>query len=284
MIRGRISGNLLLLRALELIAAVLDEDWRAQLLLLQGDVYRQRGDAGRARSAYTTSLKICQANHSRLGSWRSHLRLGYIAYEGQDYPLAQEHFGLGLAITRELTGIPGELGYSLLALANANLKLGNRPGAERLYEEALEVSRHSAQQVNRAAAAFNLGAIRMDHEDLEASESLLRQSVDLYRQISTKDRGEGMAHALLLLAAVVNYRGDHETAAATYAQAKLEADRCGSARVAIKVLLAQASIASSDSDFAQEAKLIEHARAMADEVDDESLRQLVTAAVRGVPP
>jgi tetratricopeptide (TPR) repeat protein len=283
MIRGRISGNLLLLRGLELIAAVLDEDWRAQLLLLQGDLYRQRGDADRARSAYTTSLKICKANHSRLGIWRSHLRLGYIAYEGQDYPLAQEHFGLGLAIARERTGNYDELGYSLLALANANLKVGDRRGAERLYEEALEVARDSAQQLNWAAAAFNLGAIAMDHEDLQASESLLRQSVDLYRQISTKDRGERMAEALLLLAAVVDYRGDHEAAAATYAQAKREADRCGSARVAIKVLLAQASNAESDGDFAKEASLIEQARAMADVADDESLRQLVIAAVGGAP-
>ncbi len=153
-----------------------------------GQIYRERGDFGRAENAYEAAIKTDPNDYA------AHLELGNLYFEKGMYEKAEEAFKIGAKINPR-TSEP------YIALANLYREIGSHEMAVRTYEAAIKIDPTNPWLYN------NLGNLCRDKGDRAKAERM-------YETAITIDPGISWIH--IVLGYSYFERGAYELAERTY--------------------------------------------------------------------
>ncbi len=195
---------------------------RATLLGTIGRVYGSMGlysdSVEMLEDALQSRIRIHGPRHPQVALAQANLG-GALCDRGQ-LDTCAEHLDAALAMQKELLGPDAiEIGPTLLAHARLAQLRGNLDGAERYFDQSLDVYRHHHQErTSPAASVMNeLASLHTYRSDFERAAVLYRTALDIDRQALGNDHPQVGMH-VLNLAFTLQQQGQLDQAAPLYAE------------------------------------------------------------------
>jgi len=155
-----------------------------------GSIYQARGQYEKALEFYQNSLDNRRAVGDKRGSGVVIHNMGALFYDMGDYEKAHEYQKEAAAITKEI-GDSSIQTHAMIALARAQIKLGNLADAKQNVKTALNISREKEMMENEKTALTVWGILAAEEDDWAEAESSFRNCIDYsekegYKRISAE--------------------------------------------------------------------------------------------------
>ncbi len=184
--RGHLTeGRQAMLSVLSLDASA-HPSLQTKALNLAGSLFRQ-SHPDEAIVFYRDALELAEKQGDRHTKAVALRGLGRVASLQGQFVMAQTHFETSLALLRELDD-PAQLVDALTNLAINFVYLDQRPRAQGLFEEVLEVHRAQQDQRGTARALVNLGALTQELGDYGAARNHYHESLSIARWLKAADQ------------------------------------------------------------------------------------------------
>jgi tetratricopeptide (TPR) repeat protein len=190
--------------------------------------------------------------------------------DGSDPVAGRIAFEQTLTIARTL-GVASLEGIALARLGNAMVQEGDIAAAERLHDEAIAIGRRLAYPPLMALSQNSIAARLRRQGQLDEANAAAQEALELYRGVGHgtapdgkvhMDAPEGAALALVMLGLVAGDRRELETAKEHHTRALAVAQRTIDPVVIAIALEGLARTAALQSEGAEAAMLLGHARAL----------------------
>ena len=184
-----------------------------------GEMARERGDYGEARTYLEDAEEVCEAIGYHFALLSCLLGLGQTAEAVGRYRAAQTYYKQAVDL-RDYVGDAGDIAMCLMFLTRVTLALGDGQDAKGYLRELQVFCENSANQITRGCYEYACGELAQRQGRLEAAETHYRQSVEIMR--STRRRVVALL-ALLSLGQVYRLLGDDLRAEAHFREGLHEA-------------------------------------------------------------
>lgn len=164
-----------------------------------GIIARRVGELPRAEKLFRQSLNLRRKAGDQIGIARSYANLGILAFDRGELRTARRFYLRSLKIQRELGDENGMI-LNLLNLGQVFSVEGNSKQAEKFIGFGLAKGRKTGNRYATAACLNTLGIAAINRQTRGRATHLLRESLELFRQL--RDR-YGMAHTLAALLTVL---------------------------------------------------------------------------------
>jgi predicted ATPase/DNA-binding XRE family transcriptional regulator len=181
-------------------------------LLIAGNLATRCGDPEAALERLHRALEAAMRIEDQTSIARAQTFLGVAAYQEHDYPTAIVHHERAMPLWQAL-GDPYDLVIARNNYAGALWSIGALDEAAALFTESIAVARSSSYSQLLPEMVANLGYLEQHRGNFRASETLLREGLDLFR--GAGDRF-GVVYVLSQLAGTMEASGAHERAEAFY--------------------------------------------------------------------
>jgi tetratricopeptide (TPR) repeat protein len=155
---------------------------QARVLDAIGNVYRSRGDKGRAEPLLLEALDLRRKTfgEDHIDVAASHHNLGRLWHENGDYVGARAAYERALAVQRRLAPDGPEVTQSLQDLAWLLGEMEEGAETERLFREALDRRRAAGDRRGEAVTKIALAALYIDADRLAEAVPLAKEGADLF--------------------------------------------------------------------------------------------------------
>ncbi len=196
-------------RSLDLAERAADPGPISKALDTLGNIYRAQGAYSRALSAFRRSLAMRTALGDRYAAAESETNIGLVHFSQGDDAVAIDAYKRGLRLAKQAGALKGLVSDSLLHIAGAAWRLGQKTRARANVRESIEIAEREGWPTVIASAAQALGAMALaDGRHAEAHASFLRA---LALREELKDHA-GTAESLNGLARVMMATGQPDAA------------------------------------------------------------------------
>ena len=200
-VRGHVEEGL---RQLEAVADAFVEAPpadRSKILNGIGVALAERGEYEAARVRFEQALAAAQGLDDPRGTAFTLMNLGNIVLSGGDPAAARDLYSHALSVLGEA----GDAAGQALVLENigvAELALGRREGAVAAFERALAHARTAAAPEKVASASLSLARALIDLGEIERGRTLLRDALEILRDLGERHKQAECIDAFARLAAV----------------------------------------------------------------------------------
>lgn len=162
-------------RSLELAEQVADPGAISKALDTLGNTYRAQGAYSRALRAFRRSLEMRKAIGDRYAAAESETNIGLVHFSQGEDALAIEAYKRGLRLATQAGTLKGLVSDSLLHIAGAAWRLGQKTRARANVRQAIEMAEQENWPTVIASATHALGAMALaDGRHVEARRSFAR--------------------------------------------------------------------------------------------------------------
>ncbi len=180
-----------------------------------------QGDYPAAEGGWQETLRLSQSEGDILAEAYAWGGLGIIVMVRSDFELAASRMEKALSLLERYDEDPPPEGQDYedptsvvsvtrVFLGTTMLARGDLGGAQRMFEEGLEVARRTDNPMATYVGLYNLAQLALTRDDLELASRTLEEGIDLSGR--TKDRAN-LAHFLDALAAVAAFRDEAKRSA-----------------------------------------------------------------------
>ena len=180
-----------------------------------------QGDYPAAEGGWQETLRLSQSEGDILAEAYAWGGLGIIVMARSDFELAASRMEKALSLLERYDEDPPPEGQDYedptsvvsvtrVFLGTTMLARGDLGGAQRMFEEGLEVARRTDNPMATYVGLYNLAQLALTRDDLELASRTLEEGIDLSGR--TKDRAN-LAHFLDALAAVAAFRDEAKRSA-----------------------------------------------------------------------
>lgn len=148
-------------RSLDLAERGSDRGAVSKALDTLGNIYRAQGAYSRALRAFRRSLEMRKAIGDRYAAAESETNIGLVHFSHGDDELAIEAYKRGLRLAREAGTAKGLVSESLLNIARAAWRLGQKTRARANVRASVEIAEREGWPTVTAAAAHALGVMAL---------------------------------------------------------------------------------------------------------------------------
>ena len=220
-------------------------------LLVAGNLATRCGDPVAAIERLHRALEAAMRIDDRASIARAETFLGVAAYQEHDYPTAIVHHERAMPLWQAL-GDPYDLVIARNNYAGALWSIGALDEAAALFTESIAVARSSSYSQLLPEMVANLGYLEQHRGNFRASETLLREGLDLFRRAGDRF---GVVYVLTQLAGTMEASGAHERAEAFYRES-LMLNRSVDNRIAnVQCLEGLARLADGTGDISRAIRL-----------------------------
>lgn len=199
-------------RALALSRAAGRQGSVARMFTVLGSFLSHTGEPQAALERLYEALEIYQASGNERDQARTRIEIGATYLRLGDSELALQHYELALPA---FASDPGRRARCLTELGVARLKLGDRAGARRAYEEAQAIYRTLENRIAEADALIALGDLHRSEGDLTAALKAVASALETYR---ARRLPIGIAFAQCRMGDIHRRLGDVAAARAAFAE------------------------------------------------------------------
>ena len=231
----------------------LPTDLRLRLLDNVGDLYRLRGECGKARELHEDELALSRAVGDRRAEGNALNSLGNATHNQGDLPLARACYEEALAIRRELGDEAGAASvlHNLAIIASGE---GDHATTRACCHASLEVYRRRGDTHRIAITLQVLGGVLVAQGDYAGARSAYEESLALLRELGDRSALANTLHGLGLLA---HERGDYAAARPLYEESLAINREVGAKRFAANTLNNLGNVAREEGRYAEARALLE---------------------------
>jgi predicted ATPase len=231
--------------------ATCDPRTLAHGLLVGGNFALRCGDPVAAIERLQRSLDLALRIDDRASIARAETFLGVVAYQEHDYPTAIVHHERAMPLWQAL-GDSYDLVIARNNYAGALWSMGALDEAAALFAESIAVARSSSYSQLLPEMVANLGYLEQHRRNFRASETLLREALDLFRR--AEDRF-GVVYVLTQLGGTMEASGAHERAEEVYRESLMLNRSVDNRRASVQCLEGLARLAEGAGDITRAIRL-----------------------------